>query len=351
MRHYPALTAAQRQELSQVIKKSESADEVRRAQAIIMISNATGAETVQAIESLTGYQRRQAFDLRRNYFNEGIKTVIDKRKGKPKELLSPKQRKEIVEILKTKTPQDLGYAKDHWTTCFLGDWIKKSYNVKYRSRTSFYVIFKQAKFTYHKPGRIYRNHNEKEIRRWRKRIKPKLEEFWLQKDTIILCEDEMILTTETTVQKVWLPQGQYPKIECSNGSRKRKNVYGFLNVKTGQECAFKTDYQTMYVTAQVLKDLRKIYPTQKIVLFWDNAGWHKGSVAQDQIKTDGNIEVVNFPNYAPKENPQEYVWESGRSHCTHNEFIEDIDSATDGLVKYFNETKFKYSLLELSANS
>jgi transposase len=51
----------------------------------------------------------------------------------------------------------------------------------------------------------------------------------------------------------------------------------------------------------------------KVALFWDNAGWHKGSVVQEYIKKDGNITVIHFPTYAPEENPQEHVWKSPRS--------------------------------------
>lgn len=104
----------------------------------------------------------------------------------------------------------------------------------------------------------------------------------------------------------------------------------------------------MHVAKEILQKIREIYPKQKLVLFWDNAGWHRGSVAQDFIKQDGNIKVIHFPPYALEENPQEHVWKSGRAKITHNRFIEDIDKATDELVKYFNETKFFYKLLGFS---
>jgi hypothetical protein len=66
--------------------------------------------------------------------------------------------------------------------------------------------------------------------------------------------------TETTIQKVWLPEGEFPKITCSTGGRKRRSVYGFLNLKTGQEHAFKTECQNMHQTKGVLEEIRKIYP-------------------------------------------------------------------------------------------
>lgn len=256
-----------------------------------------------------------------------------------------KERETIIETVKTKTPKDLGFASEHWTTGLLGKWIEREYKTKYKSKTSLYLVFKQAKFTYHKPGRVYDKHSEKEVEKWKKSTKPKLKKLLAETDTVILSGDEMILTTETTTQKVWLPAGEYPKIECSTGGRKRRSVYGFLNMKTGTEHAFKTELQNMFVTKEILEKIRDIYPKQKIALFWDNAGWHKGSVTQDFIKKDSNIKIIHFPAYAPEENPQEHVWKSGRSSVTHNKFIEDIDKATDELVEYFNKTKFHYQLL------
>lgn len=336
-------------ELRGIIKgKGKTGAEVKRSQAILLLD---AEKETEDIENITGYGRSQIFELRKQYLKHGISSIEDKRTGAPKEILTKKQRDEVIEIVQTKEPKDLGvYWKNygHWTTSILGDWIERKYKVAYKSKTSHYLLFRKADFTYHKPGRVYREHDEKAVKKWKKSTKPKLKKLLREKDTVVLAVDEMILTTATTIQKIWLPKGEYPKIECATGGRKRRNVYGFLNIKTGQEHAFKTELQNMHVTKEVLAKVRKLYPKQKIALFWDNAGWHKGSVVQEYIKKDNNITVIHFPTYAPEENPQEHVWKSGRSRCTHNTFIEDIDKATDGLIEYFNKTKFRYKLLGFS---
>lgn len=328
-----------------IADKTKTKAETQKAQAIFLIDR---EREMEEITEMTGYERSQVFELRKRFLKEGVGSLKDKRKGKPKELLTKKERESIVETVKTKTPKALGYTSDCWTTGFLGHWIETEYGVKYKSKTSLYLVFRKAVFTYHKPGRVYDRHDAAEIEAWKAATRPKLEEHWLKKDTVILAADEMILTTETTIQKIWLPQGEYPRVECKTGGRKRRSVYGFLNLKTGREHAFKTGCQNMHQTKDILERVRKLYPQQKIVLFWDNAGWHKGSVVQAYLKGDGNIEVMPFPRYAPEENPQEHVWKQGRSQVTHNRFIEDIDAATDALATYFNETRFPYSLLGLS---
>lgn len=339
------LTPQEIQELRTLVRTSKKSTETKRAQAVILLDHMAD---MPDIGILTDLSRSQIFNVRKRFLTEGITALKDKREGKPKELLTKKERETIIETIKTKTPKDCGYVSDHWTTGILGNWIEQEYQAKYKSKTSLYLVFKHARFTYPKPGMEYHEHNKQEIEQWKKQVKPRIKRLRKENDTIILAEDEMILTTRTTIQRVWLPQGEYPKIECSTGGRKRRSVYGFLNMKTGDEHAFKTEKQNMYVTKEILEKIRIISPKQKIALLWDNAGWHKGSVVQEFLKQDSNFEIIHFPRYAPEENPQEHVWKSGRSAVTHNKFIQDIDTATDELIEYFNKTKFTYSLLGLS---
>lgn len=333
-------------ELEEIIAdvKRKSA-EVRRTQAVLMLARSVPTETIILA---TGLSKSRMFGLYGAYLKDGATVLVDKRQGKPKELLTKKQRNEIISIIGKKTPKQLGFGNAFWTTGVLGAWIEQKYDVKYKSKTSLYLVFRKASFSYHKPQRRYHEHNEQEIQTWQKATKPLVEKHFADPKTVILTADEMILTTKTTTQKVWLPQGETVRVDVANSSIERRQVYGFLNVKTGQEHAFKTMKQNMVVTADVLKEVRALYPNKKIVLLWDNAGWHKGSVVQEFIKQDDNMEVIHFPKYAPEENPQEHVWKRGRSETTHNRFIEDIDAATDDLVTFLNSTRFPYVLLGLS---
>lgn len=333
-------------ELEKIIAdvKRKSA-EVRRAQAVLMLARSVPTETIILA---TGFSKSRIFGLHGAYVKYGADALRDKRQGKPKELLTKKQRDEIIATVGKKTPKQLGLGSDFWTTGILGAWIERKYDVKYKSKTSLYLVFRKASFSYHKPERRYHEHNEQEVQAWKKTTKPLMKKHFANADTVILAADEMILTTKTTTQKVWLPQGETVRVDVANSSIERRQVYGFLNLKTGKEHAFKTKKQNMVVTADILKEVRAIYTKQKIVLLWDNAGWHKGSVVQEFIKQDGNMEVIHFPKYAPEENPQEHVWKRGRSETTHNRFIEDIDIATDDLITFLNSTTFPYTLLGMS---
>ena len=97
----------------------------------------------------------------------------------------------------------------------------------------------------------------------------------------------------------------------------------------------------------ILSKIRKIYPEKRILLLWDGAGWHRGSVAQEAIRKH-QIEAIHFPPYSPQLNPQEHVWKQGRTQVTHNRFIPKIEPVTKELVNYLNVTTFPYSLLDFT---
>jgi transposase len=333
-------TKKQIQSIIDFIKeRGKRGEEIKRAQAVLLILQKRRND----IEIMTGLSLRRSYEIKDDFNKIGIKAFTDKRKGDPKELLTAKQKKEIVEVLKTKTPKECNLLGDYWTTSKLADYIENKHNVKYKSKTSYYLIFRQSSFSFHLPGKVYEKHDEEKTNQWRKEVKPKLIQAFNDKGTEIFCEDEMVLSSQTTLQKIWLPIGSYPKIEVCQ-KKENRSFYGFLNMKTGREHIYKRARQNMHITKEVLKKLRKIYKDKKLLILWDGAGWHRGSEVQKFIEKDGNIETIYFPPYSPEENPQEHVWKDGRSKITHNKFIRDIDETADEFVYYLRKTKFDYKL-------
>ena len=344
MKKCPKLSSAQIAELKKFRNKSKKKIEASRATAILLLNRETDYET---ITEATDYSKRRAFSLRKVYFEKGITALKSPDIGRNK-VLTPKELEEISNILKRKSPKDFGYESTYWNTGLLGEFIFEKYKKRYKSRTSYYLIFKRSKLSFHKPGKVYVKHDPEAVEKWRLENKRILEKAWNDPDTVILTADEMLIRQSTTVQKVWLPVGNYPQVFETNSSRHNRSIYGFLNLKTGKEHAYSSERQNMYVTRRFLYKIRKVYRDKKILLLWDNPGWHKGSVVRNYLNKQ-NICVISYPPYAPELNPQEHVWKAGREHITHNRFIEDIKKITAEFVKYLNSNKFKYSLLGLVA--
>lgn len=347
MKKHSKLTRAQISELGLFIGSTNDAKESRRAQAVILLDH---GQAMEIITTLTCLKRRQIFKYRSTYLTNGLESLKNKRKGKPKVLLTKGQREEVLSFLENTTPKDHGYEADFWSSAILGDLIKEKYGVVYKTKRPFYLLFQEARFSFHKPGKVYEKRDEVKVEIWKKEVTPLLEKAFHDENTVILCEDEMVLSSQTTFQKIWLKKGEYPKIEVSN-TKKNKSIYGFLNMKTGKEHAFVRDWQNMHITKEVLQEVRAYYPNQTILLLWDGAGWHRGSVVQDFIAKDGKINTFYFPSYSPEENPQEHVWKAGRSAITHNKFIPDIEKASDDFVNHLNREIFPYKLLEFGVLS
>ena len=338
------MTQRQIQTLRTFIKNSKENSATKRAMAVLLLE--TGGDV-----TFTGYTRKHAERLRRSFSSNGVDTFKDHRKNNRDRVLTKAEREQIVKTLKTKQPRDVMSSSidEHWSTYLLGEYIYELTGKRYKSKTSQYLLFREARFSFHLPGSVYENANEQTKTAWVKQTKPLLEQHWRDDNTVVLCGDEMVLTTRTTKQKIWLPKGELSPVIESNTHRQRKNFYGFLNLKTGQQHAYVTEKQNMFETAKILRKIRKLYSNRKIVLFWDNCGWHKGSAVADYIEQDGNIEVIWFPSYAPELNPQEHVWKEGRRAITHNAHITKLDETAQKFEEYITGRLFPYPLLGLRA--
>lgn len=324
--------------------KKGSARELAKAQAIFLYEKQVD---LALIIEITGLKRSALFKWRARFIKSGVGALKDKEGAKPRQLLTRGQIQETLNALKTRSPRDFGYEAIFWTTAILAHRLREQYGVQYKTKKPLYLIFKKSKFTYHKPGQQYRNRNQQEIDKWVQENKPIIAKHMRDASTVVLAGDEMIMSTQTTFQKIWLPANSFPKIDVSN-KRAFRSIYGFLNVKNGVAHAFKTERQNSAITIKVLEQLCQKYPGKKIVLLWDNAPWHRGTEVREWLnKKKYNIYLIAFPRYAPELNPQEHVWKEGRAQVTHNKFIEHIDKTTDKFVDYLNNRLFKYSLLDL----
>jgi len=167
----------------------------------------------------------------------------------------------------------------------------------------------------------------------------------LPKNAIILAEDEMILHFQATLGKIWMRKGKPIKTAIAAG-RDRIGFYGALNIKTGQEHTMLINKQNSDSSVKFLKKLRKIYPKVKILLVWDNAPWHKSKKIKKYLTGINNLELLNFPKYAPKLNPQEHVWKETRKEISHNHNFAAFPELIKAFMVFLKKTLFKYKFIK-----
>ncbi len=343
MKKHAKLSTNQLQELNDLIRQNKDALELRRAQAILMLNEESKTSIITMI---TGFKTSAIFAFRNRFAAKGFAGIENKRKKTFKSLLTKSQREQVITWLTETQPFDHEYDSQFWTTLILGDLIEKEFNVKYKSRKPLYLLFHEAKLSFHKPGKVYELRDPIKVEKWQQETAVILQDYINDQNCVILCEDEMILSTQTTSQKVWISVGKYPEIKISK-TKKNKSIYGFLNIKTGQAHAFAKDWQNMHITVDVLREVQNIYPDKKLLILWDSAGWHRGSAVQEFINNNPNVTTLYFPAYAPDQNPQEHIWKEARSKTTHNKFIPDLEIAAANFCSYINQTIFNYKLLDL----
>jgi len=351
-KHTPKLNTEEIYKLKELRQKSDNANDVQKCNAVLMLNNGI---KISVITEYTDLKRSSIYSLKKMYLDKGIEALKSKSKN-AKRLLTKQQLVELSNDIKMKSPVDFGYDESFWTTAILADHVWEEYRVRYKSKTSYYIIFKRVKFTFHKPGRVYEKSDPAREQAWIGEHRSKIQQALADPNTVVLCADESQISTQTTTQKVWLLANEYPEVEVSN-KRKSKSIFGFLDMNTGQQYAFVTYWQNMYETTKVLQKLRQKIPRKdnkvnklkgkKILLIWDNAGWHKGSVTQEYIQKDSMIEQIWFPAYAPDLNPQEHVWKVAKEKVVKNIYIPNVDKTAQDFVNYLNSTYFKYKFPKL----
>lgn len=196
------LITRQTRELSDFIVSSKDSSGIKRAQAVLMLAD---NQPLGLIDQITGFGRSQAFNWRKIYDNKGLPGIQSKPR-KVNRLLTKTQREELAETLKVKTPKDLGLSQDYWTTGLLGHYVNRQYQVAYKSKTSYYLIFKDSKSTFHKPGRVYQRHNEQEVKEWKTANKDRIKQahdFIKQDGNIEVIEFPSTAPEENPQEHVW----------------------------------------------------------------------------------------------------------------------------------------------------
>lgn len=290
--------------------------------------------------------------LKYAYLRSGTDAFLDKRKNNRDRVLTKPEREQVLSTLKTKQPKDVvpGCVDQYWSTHWLSQYILQLTNKAYKSKTSHYLLFREARLSFHLPGKRYEKADEARKQAWVRQQsdgRSRLMRAWKDPGTVVLCEDEMVLTSATTLQKIWLPKRSYPPVIETNSTKKRKSIYGFLNLKSGKQHAFMTDWQNMYITVEVLQKLREAYPTERLLIIWDNCGWHRGSEVQKWIRKDKHTKILHFPPYTPDLNPQEHVWKAGRKATTHNLHVTNIEQTTQDFMTHITSRTYAYELCGL----
>jgi transposase len=216
------------EQLQELYRNTEDAKMKIRYLAMIKFMEGNTSLKVAEMLSVSDSTVREWLNRYNIFGTDGL--IPQKSKGNECKLTDG-QLKKVSEALLL-SPRERGFNKSNWTMPLLKIWIAREFNVKY-SVYSLYDLVHRIGFSMQRPKKNSRNADPEKKEAFRRELKELINNA--DDNTVILYEDEAIITDEPTTTGKWAPIGKQPVIPTrSKGSRKRKVIFGACNPKTGE---------------------------------------------------------------------------------------------------------------------
>lgn len=160
-------TEAEKKELRMFIKTTKDLHGRDRARAILKRMEGSSREEIGRFLEVNRDTVSNWITWYRKYGLEGIKS---KWKGGNRHSLTYEQKEAVKQIVKTKTPKEVGISGMFWDIGVLKRYVKETYRVEYRSRRSYHRLFAFIGFTYHKPVKVDRKRSEEAVKKFEERL-------------------------------------------------------------------------------------------------------------------------------------------------------------------------------------
>ncbi len=267
---------------------------------------------------------------------ESLRAV--KQTGRPAKL-SDEQKEKIKSVVE-KDPNEYGYT--NWDGPTLSDFISREFDVEYSVRASQKLLHKLG-FSLIRP-QTYPSLNEPNEES-RTAFKEKVAEVFNDPSKILVFQDEVHFSIQSTITRGWSVKGSEPKVKSYPG-RKNVSYSGFVIPSTGQLWVDRPDWFNFETTIASIRGFLEACPPEegkKYYIVMDNAPWHKKVRRLFRENADGEFddileraEFLSMPPYSPDLNPIEQVWRITRKKKTHNRFfrcLEVLKATVDGFFE------------------
>lgn len=104
------------------------------------------------------------------YEKQGLDGIALKPQPGNHRKLTPEQRTEIINLLK-KRPKTHGFPSEYWSVQWVRSLVKEKFSVVYAYPDSYHALLWEAGFSFHLPGKKFREQDPKVVRKWLKDVK------------------------------------------------------------------------------------------------------------------------------------------------------------------------------------
>lgn len=247
----------------------------------------------------------------------------------------------------TTEPEAHGLPGHGWTVPKLAEYVKQSMGRR-PSRNLLRSLLKKQGLRWKKCKKVLGKANAKRRQAYIEQFQLLFEEI-CRKETILLYIDEAHIHRDLDLGYTWAEKGQ-PAFRLSQCPplADRINWYGAYNFTDGQCLIWNEGNCNKEHTAAFLERIAEWLGETKrrVVIIWDNAPWHKATIAQHKAEALG-FALIALPGYSPDLNPIEGLWKWLREDVTQHHcyktmsdlflackaFIERINLQPDAIIR------------------
>lgn len=150
----------------------------------------------------------------------------------------------------------------------------------------------------------------------------------LEKPLIVLFQDEARFGRVQDPKRCWCPKQTRPKVK-SQLVREYLYAYGAVNPVDGTFISLCLPKADTFCMELFLQEVMQTYPDAYVVIFLDQAAWHKSKA----LKVPSNIHLTHIPPYSPELNPVEMAWKIIRKDFFHNIYFNSLQAVEQRLCQ------------------
>lgn len=227
-----------------------------------------------------------------------------------------------------------------WTVRAIRALLEERFQVHY-SRRGVRKLMRGLHWSYQRGRKLYIKRSAAEQARFEWETTEALADLATRHvDVPPLAGDQSKVYLEGTVARRWSPMGQQPLIADGARSKAAENLYGAVQLGTGEEVApFVIDWQDSEATLCWLEPLLAACPRGESVLWLDQAPPHTSEEGEEGLEAQARLRVIHFPADTPEANPQEATWKTLKEEVSHHCWHETKAALRQAVERFYQKTR------------
>ena len=311
--------------LIQHLKDAYDAGALRSVRRISVLLGLAKGESVIEVAQTFSVSRQTVYAWLKDYLLRGVESVTYCRPTGRKPKLTKTQKRRLVELVKA-GPLAAGYLSHCWTALLIQQLILREFGVLY-DRHYVCELLHNLGFSYQKAKFVSDHLDEEGREKWLTETWPQILQQAIDKEAMILFQDEVSFAQWGSLSYTWALVGQQPVVKTC-GKRKGYKVFGAIDFFSGRfyyqgltEGRFNSERYQEFLH-QILNQTPK-----HVILIQDGARYHTSKATRAFFEAHADrLTVFQLPSYSPDYNPIEFLWKNVKRRSTHNQYFPEFES-------------------------